>query len=183
MTNKLKYRELSIDELEQIWKINRTEYVDANYRKTEHGLEELAINKTFVGWAANEQQKYAPILRAAFLRGAYFYGGFTENLLKAIVVLDSHWIGSNKNMLQLKFLHVDKDYRGRGIGGLLFKKAVQEAIKRGASSLYISSSETKNTVDFYRYMGCKLTDDIDQGLMALEPEDIHMEYRIALPAT
>jgi len=45
----------------------------------------------------------------------------------------------------------------------------------GANRLYISSSESKNTVEFYRSLGCELVSEVDWELFALEPKDIHME--------
>jgi len=50
----------------------------------------------------------------------------------------------------------------------------QEARRRGALSLYISSTETESAVNFYRNNGGELTDEMDDELFKLEPKDIHM---------
>jgi len=54
----------------------------------------------------------------------------------------------------------------------------QEARRRGALSLYISSTETESAVNFYRKNGGELTPEIDDELFKLEPKDIHMIKRL-----
>jgi hypothetical protein len=44
--------------------------------------------------------------------------------------------------------------------------------------MYISATPSENTVNFYQYLGCVLTEEVDAELFELEPEDIHLEYRI-----
>ena len=48
------------------------------------------------------------------------------------------------------------------------------AARDGAKHIYVSSSETAHTVDFYRSLGFELTRDPHPELFALEPLDIHM---------
>lgn len=172
----MKYRDITINEIEQIWNIDRTEHVYSYYINDNGTLVEKVINKTFYGWPPGEDKIYTPILVECFNRNGFFYGGFENGKMKAIVVLDSKWIGLKKDTLRLKFLHVDREFRKKGIGAYLFKKSVEQARKLNAKRIYVSSCENKNTVDFYRHMGCKMTDDIDEELFALEPLDIHMEF-------
>ncbi|NQT59728.1 MAG: GNAT family N-acetyltransferase [Bacteroidetes bacterium] len=104
--------------------------------------------------------------------------GFAAHTLKAIVILDTKWIGEHKDTVQLEFLHIDRAYRKQGIGRILFMKAVEEANNLKAKRLYISSCENKNTVEFYKHMGCSITSDVDAELFRLEPNDIHMDYML-----
>jgi GNAT superfamily N-acetyltransferase len=75
---------------------------------------------------------------------------------------------------QLGELYVSKDYRGKGIGVLLLDKVVELARSDGAANLYVSSTPTTATVDFYMSNGFDLTKEINQRLYELEPKDIHM---------
>jgi len=170
------YRELVENEIDQIWNIDRTEYVDTNYIYIDGKIKEKKIDKTFYGWPPNEDKIYGPILKDCYKRGGFFLGGFENEKLKAIVVLESKWIGINKDSLQLKFLHIDQAFRRKGIGRILFERALQKARQCKAKRIYISACENKNTVEFYKHMGCEITDDIDQELFQLEPNDIHMEF-------
>jgi predicted N-acetyltransferase YhbS len=91
-------------------------------------------------------------------------------------------MGQDRDQLQLVFLHVSHDYRKRGLGRRLFEQAVERARELMAEWLYISATPSQNTVDFYLHLGCEVAEEVDEALYALEPEDIHMVYRIP-PAT
>ena len=44
----------------------------------------------------------------------------------------------------------------------------------GARRLYVSATPSGPTVEFYRSHGFEPTDEPDEALFALEPDDIHM---------
>lgn len=69
---------------------------------------------------------------------------------------------------------MSNEYRGYGIGGSLFDKAKQYAQKAGAKQMYISATESENTVKFYLGRGCRVckTDEVNKDLFELEPKDI-----------
>jgi GNAT superfamily N-acetyltransferase len=120
----------------------------------------------------------ASILLDCYDRGGFFWGAFENDKLIGVSVLESKLIGSHKDMLQLKFLHVDRDFRGQGLGTKLFDVAVQKARELGARKLYISATPSEHTVNYYMRLGCILASELDPELFALEPEDIHLEYAI-----
>jgi hypothetical protein len=45
-------------------------------------------------------------LQACYGRGGWFYGAVDDNILVGLVVVESRFIGKNRDQLQLKFLHV-----------------------------------------------------------------------------
>ncbi|MFX1414991.1 MAG: hypothetical protein ACFFA2_14320 [Promethearchaeota archaeon] len=47
--------------------------------------------------------------------------------------------------------------------------------KKSAKKLFISTP-SKNTIDFYLGIGCKLTNELIPKLYELEPEDIHLQF-------
>jgi len=98
--------------------------------------------------------------------------------LIAVSALESEFIGRKQDQLQLYFHHVDNHYRHRGIGGKLLKNVMLKAKKLGAKKLYISATPSKNTIDFYIHMGCRLASDLNSKLYRLEPEDIHLEFAL-----
>jgi N-acetylglutamate synthase-like GNAT family acetyltransferase len=79
-----------------------------------------------------------------------------------------------QTMAQLALLHVSREYRGHGVGKSLTQEMFHLAREQGASQIYVSSIPTKNSVDFYRSQGFRLTKEPHPELFALEPEDIHM---------
>ena len=171
-------RELARDEIETIWGIGRSEIIEKVYHLRDGALVLEVEFYDMKGWPPGEAELYTPILLDCFDRGGIFYGAFEGSEMVGAAVLESRFIGKAKDQLQLKFLHVSSGYRKKGLGKTLFEKAAGRAKELGAKRLYISSTPSENTVNFYLYLGCEVTGEIDQELFDLEPEDIHMEYRI-----
>jgi predicted N-acetyltransferase YhbS len=171
-------RELEQDELARVWTIDRREVVENVYHLEDGELVLRPEHYEIQGWPPGEREWYTPILQDCIDRGGVFLGAFEEDELIGAVVLDSKLIGSGKDQLQLKFLYVSQNHRGSGLGRTLFEQAAKRARELNAGWLYISATPSQNTVDFYRHLGCMVADDVDSALYALEPEDIHMTYRI-----
>ncbi|HVH04817.1 MAG TPA: GNAT family N-acetyltransferase, partial [Myxococcota bacterium] len=89
--------------------------------------------------------------------------------------LESRFIGRAQDQLQLKFLHVSRPHRRSGLGRALFDRAAARARELGARRLYVSATPSENTIGFYLRRGCRVADEVDAKLFALEPEDIHLE--------
>ncbi len=172
-------RALGRGELDALWTIDRSEVIDAMYRVAEGELVLRAEHHDVRGWPPGEAEKYGPLLADCHDRGGWFHGLFEGPRLVAAAVLESRLIGARRDRLQLKFLHVGRAHRGRGLGRLLFGRAREEAARRGARSLYVSATPSARTVDFYLALGAELAAEPDAGLLALEPEDIHLECPVA----
>jgi GNAT superfamily N-acetyltransferase len=119
-----------------------------------------------------------PILVDCYDRGRFFWGAFENDKLIGVSVLESKFIGSKYDTLQLKFLHVSRAYRDRGIGTELFIAAKTQAREHGAKRMYISATPSEHTIRFYMGVGCVVTPEPDAELLALEPEDIHLECNV-----
>jgi len=168
-------RKLLREEIDQIWSIDRREIIDNIYYYENGALVLKPEHYDMQGWPPGEAKMYTPILRACFDQGGWFYGLFDDARLVAVAILDSIFIGQTKDQLQLKFLHVSRDYRNKGLGKQLFELAKTTARERGARRLYVSSTPSENTVNFYLRLGCMVTPEPDPELLALEPQDIHLE--------
>jgi predicted N-acetyltransferase YhbS len=171
-------RLLQREEIPAIWQIDRREIVENTY-SLEGG--ELVLKPDYFdirGWPPGETELYTPILLDCYDRGGTFWGAFEDDLLIGVAILDSKLIGTQRDTLQLKFLHVSRDYRKRGIASALFRLAVEKAKALGARKLYISATPSESTINYYTRLGCVLATEIDPELFALEPEDIHLEYAI-----
>jgi predicted N-acetyltransferase YhbS len=171
-------RELDREEIEQVWRIDRSEAIERVYYFENGALVCKPEHYAVRGWPPGEAEKYTPLLADCFERGGWFYGLFEDGALVGAAILDSKRIGQNKDALQLKFLHVSRAYRNKGLGRHLFDLAKVKASEKGARRLYISATPSENTIDFYRRLGCMLARELDPELYALEPEDIHLECEV-----
>lgn len=167
-------RLLQRDEVEKIWQIDRREVIDNIYSLEKGVLVLHPDHFDMQGWPPGEGALYTPILLDCFDRGGWFCGIFDNDQIVAVAVLESKRIGSANDQLQLKFLHVGRDYRGLRLGKRLFDLAKQAAASRGARQMYISATPSGHTIDFYLRQECVIASEVDPELFALEPEDIHL---------
>lgn len=175
-------RTLSRDEIEDVWTIDRSELIEAVFQLANGALVLRPARFDVRGWPLGEADRYTPILQACHDRGGWLYGLFEGQRLIGAAVLESRFIGGSRDQLQLAFLHVSAAHRHQGWGQHLFALAAGEARRRGARGLYISATPSQRTVDFYLRLGCRLSREPDAELLALEPEDIHLEYAMPSPA-
>jgi predicted N-acetyltransferase YhbS len=174
----VKIRELGRLEIRDVWSIDRAEVIEKIYYHEDGELVLKPEHYDVPGWPPGEPERYNPILLDCFDRDGTFYGAFDGKTLIGVAVLESRFIGRERDQLQLKFLHVSRRHRQAGLGRTLFEETVARARDLGARRLYISSTPSENTVRFYLRLGCRVTDDVDAALFKLEPRDIHLEFDI-----
>jgi predicted N-acetyltransferase YhbS len=172
-------RTLRQDEVRGVWAIDRREVVEAVYYLENGALVLKPEHHEIQGWSRDRAEKYAAILEVCYDRGGWFYGLFDGERLIGVVALDSRFIGRNRDQLQLKFLHLCRDYRDQGLGRRLFELARDEARSRGARQLYISATPSEHTIRFYLDLGCRVTAEPVAELFAMEPGDLHLECDIS----
>jgi GNAT superfamily N-acetyltransferase len=175
----LTFRQLCENEIQKIGQIDRSEVITSVYYLENN---QLVLKPEFYdmqGWPPGEIEGHIPRMVDCYARGGWFQGAFEGNILAGIAILESRFIGSEKDTLQLDFLHVSCPYRGAGLGKALFIQAAQEARQRGATRMYISATPSEHTVQFYLRRGCQLASEINPELFAPEPKDIHLEYNLS----
>ncbi len=169
-------RYLERDEVPLVWQIDRREVIHNIYYMRDGELVLIPEYYDMQGWPPGEAEHYTPILLDCFDRGGTFWGVFEDGNIVGTAILESKFIGSKTDTIQLKFLHVSRGGRKQGLGNKLFHLAVEHARLLGAKKLYISATPSENTINFYMGLGCVLATEVDPELFTLEPEDIHLEY-------
>ena len=106
--------------------------------------------------------------------GGTMFGALDGERLAGVAVLGGRFRGKNRDQLQLVFMHVGNGYRRQGIGSRLMALAGELARARGARYLYISATPSQSAIGFYLSHGSELAPEVDEELLALEPEDIHL---------
>jgi ribosomal protein S18 acetylase RimI-like enzyme len=104
-------------------------------------------------------------------RGATLVGAFDVETLAGFAIYQPHLA---EGMANLSVLHVSRNYRRRGIASLLAGEVARLARADGARRLYVSATPSGPAVEFYRSHGFEPTDEPNEALFALEPNDIHM---------
>lgn len=168
-------RVLAPAEIDAVWSIDRTERIESIYRVRSGGLVLEPVLHDLRGWPTGEPERDGALLRDCMEHGGSAFGAFDGGTLIGAAVLEGRFIGAAGDRLQLKFLHVSHGHRGTGLGRALFEEARAKAHALGARRLYVSATPSENTIRFYLARGCRLTEERDPDLFALEPEDIHLE--------
>jgi predicted N-acetyltransferase YhbS len=169
------YRQLSGDEATKLRAIDRSERIEAIYYHRDGKLELEEEFYDMKGFPPGELDKLVERLILLYRRGGCIIGAFDRSEIVGMAAVENILRGEKRNRLKLDILFVSAVYRKQGIGRMLVELAKENARKMGAGQLYISATPSKNTVDFYLNLGCRITNTIDPELFGLEPEDIHLE--------
>jgi len=131
----MKIRLLQRDEIPLIWQIDRREIVENIFHLRDGKLILGSDYFDIQGWPPGEEEHYTPHLLDCYDRGGMFWSAFENDVLVGAAILESKFIGARQDTLQLKFLHVSRDYRKQGLGRTLFNSAVEKAKTLGAKKL------------------------------------------------
>jgi len=120
-------------------------------------------------WSPERRRKKA----AEILSGKYItYCAFDDDRVVGAILLIPEL---NKGRMIVDSYHVSADCRRMGIGRMLADAAKQEARNRGAHALYMSCCSSKETIAFYRAIGCQMSKDPIPEYAESEPCDLQME--------
>jgi predicted N-acetyltransferase YhbS len=175
---KIDYKKLNKSELSEIKNIDRSDYSDSTFYVNNGKLVSKNIKFDHPGFNSKQWDRIANNLEKEYEKGDIFFGAFDGVSLIGIVGLEVKLRGESNDMLNLSALWISKRYRRLGIGKRLTEMAKDEAKKKGATMLYVSGTYSKNTIDFYFSLGCRLVSKLDEDLYKKEPDDIHMELDI-----
>jgi GNAT superfamily N-acetyltransferase len=144
---RVEMRLLTRDEVELTWTIDRSEVHHHIYELRGGHLLRTPLCFEIPGWrpdAVGGKGDARAALLDCFDRGGTFFGGFdAEAALIGIGVLESARVVRAGDQMQLAYLYVSREYRGRGVGVRLFEAAVSFGREAGAKALYVSATPTE----------------------------------------
>ena len=136
----------------------------------------VAVDTVFVDdWGAAEFEELVRCLKNTVNTGGVVYAAFEGERLLGFSSVESEFLGSNKQYLELSSMHVSEEMRGKGIGKRLFNCAREWAKDHGAKKLYISSQSSVETQGFYRSVGCREAEEYSMIHVEKEPCDCQLE--------
>ncbi|MFS0722386.1 GNAT family N-acetyltransferase [Paenibacillus sp. 1P07SE] len=173
------FRKLSVHDAIQLGDIDRSEYIELIYRMEDNQLvEDKEDPHECPSWTEDMLDELKERFVDELANGGTAYGAFDQDTLVGFGVLAHKFRGDCKDQLQIDLMYVSRAYRRKGIGTRILDELSNEARKKGAKSLYISSTETQSAVSFYRNNGSRITQQVDEELFEKEPLDIHMEKQL-----
>ena len=129
-------------------------------------------------WTADDKKTVLLTLRSIIAQGGMVVGAFSDKKLKGFAAVKAGLFGPDQEYLDLPYIHVSADMRGRGIGKVLFQLAKDWAKAHGAKKLYISAHSSVESQAFYKAMGCVDAKHYSQEHVKREPYDCQLECRL-----
>lgn len=177
----IELRILPADCLSIIAEIDRSEHVDSIVKVRSGQLTRSSVDLDIPRWSAtgtgpNTVNRLIDDLKPILDRGASLVAAYDRDAVAGVAIVEECFEG---DLAWLVFLHVSREYRGRGVGSALWFEAVNRSTANGARSIYVSAIPTGATVDFYLARGCKLVTAPHPELYRQEPEDIHLQATLA----
>lgn len=166
-------RRLGPDELHRVVEVDVRETDDVVHVQRGRTVEATVAPwsrpaRTSVDWASHVAD-----WRATLAAGGTAWGAFTDGRLVGLIVLRRRVRAPATD--QLEALFVDRGARRRGIASALIEVLEAQARAGGARALVVSATPSRSAVGTYLRAGFRATDDPVPELLALEPEDIHLE--------
>ncbi|MFC7681808.1 GNAT family N-acetyltransferase [Paenibacillus sp. GCM10028914] len=168
------FRDMEKNDAAKIGEIDRSERIEFTYRMNDKGLEVVNNPHDCPNWQVQDVEWIKDRTIYEIVNGGRAIGAFDEHRLVGFGVSAHKLRGRNNDQLQIVLMYVSNQYRRRGIGTAIMNMLSNEAAQRGAKYLYISSTETESAYNFYKSCGSEITDEVDEELFDLEPNDIHM---------
>lgn len=173
------YKELTLDDLypDLLMDFDRYQETTRVWAVENHSLHQK--DDTFIDeWGVEKKRKVVKDMEHYLQTGGFVVGAFTNSMLKGFACVEGEFFGSRNQYLDMPYIHVSRELRGKGVGRRLFAMCAERAKQIGASKLYISTHPSIESQAFYRSMGCVLAEEINQAIYESEPLDLQLEYQL-----
>lgn len=160
--------------LELFKEFRRHQVVEKCHRKIDGKW--IVIDNPFVeDWGIPEFEYLTECLKNTVRTGGVVYAAFEGERLMGFSSVESEFLGSQKQYLELSCIHISEEFRGKGIGKQLFNRAREWAKNHGAKKLYISAHSSVESQAFYKAVGCREAEEYSAPHVEKEPCDCQLE--------
>jgi ribosomal protein S18 acetylase RimI-like enzyme len=169
---------MGVDELKDdlLVGFNRYQMVVNDWIPTQNGDYELIHRPHVEDWDNDRKRRRVERFRELLAGGGKLFGAYDSDALVGFSAIDGVLLGSAKQYLELAELHVSYEYRGQGIGKVLFGLCAQAARGYGCKKLYIVASSSEESQNVYRKLGCVYAVELIGHLHEQSPGDVHLEF-------
>jgi GNAT superfamily N-acetyltransferase len=173
-------RRLPNEDIRRAGEVDRSEHITTGYVFKNGVLESQQVDWRVPRWSADPSVGFNVISRIegwkrVLDRGGILLGALDGDRLAGFAVMLP---ALSDGMSQLAALFVDRGYRRKGVATRLVREVENLALEAGATRLYVSAIPSGSAVGFYLRHGFEPTQDVNEDLFALEPDDIHMIKRL-----
>lgn len=169
---------MALSELGRIAEIDRSEQITQQYKSRGGVMELIDVDICATRWGEPGEhavQHYLASWKPLLEAGGVLLGAFHGDRLVGLAIYQA---SVTEGLANFAVLYVTRTHRREGVGCELTNEVVRLARAEGAQRLYVSATPTRATVDFHMKQGFKPLAIPNERLVALEPDDIHMELRL-----
>ncbi|QHE54092.1 GNAT family N-acetyltransferase [Pontibacillus sp. HMF3514] len=176
---RITYKALQIDDMLPNLLKDFNRYQETNKVWYKAGVQYLTKQDSFRDeWNLEKKREVVQNLKQCIQRGGYVVGAFHNQKIIGFANVDVERFGSNAQYVELPYIHVSNEFRGCGIGKVLFKKSCEAAKRSGATKLYIAAHPAVETQWFYNSVGCTYAEEVNEAILRKEPLDLQLECRL-----
>lgn len=136
-------------------------------------------NDSFIDdWDTVKKVAIVQELRTSLTAGGIVLGVYENQNLIGFANIEPTRFGPQMEYVELSYIHVSQEIRGKGIGKKLFEVCCEMGCQLGGQKLYIAAHPSIESQLFYKKMGCTLASHIEKDILSKEPLDIQMERKI-----
>ncbi|MGP1906767.1 GNAT family N-acetyltransferase [Metabacillus sp. JX24] len=129
-------------------------------------------------WDLEKKKEVIQSLKQCVQAGGTVIGAFLAERMIGFAAVEGKKFGRRRHYLELSYIHVSHEARGRGTGLELFKLACIYAKQMGAEKMYIGAHPSAETQHFYRKAGCVPAKEINGEIYSREPLDLQLEVSL-----
>lgn len=174
----MEYRVLKREEIEFMRDIDRSETITDIYYFDNGELKPKQVFFDMKGFPPGKLDQIVESLYDLYDNGGVLFGAFDSEtgVIAGITAMENKFRGVKKDTMKMDILFVSKSYRRKGTAKKLVDLIKKEVRARGGAKVYVSATESVNTVESYFSLGCRIAtkSEIDPELFEMEPKDIHM---------
>ena len=171
----IEYRQLTIDECEQMKEINPSRFIKRAWRKIDGVKQWVDLNWKDDDYP-NGHENHFMALKATFEGGGFAIGAFDDKRLIGFCSVNHNVFGCRYKYVLLDQLFVSNKYQERGIGKQLFRLSAEKAREWGVDKFYICAGSSEDTLGFYNSLGCVDAEEVNQLLYEGDENDMQLEY-------
>lgn len=174
--DKIYYRNIELSETKRISEIDASIYIKHAWRDVDGQKKLIDLDYYEPGFPEGIAYHQRAIERTIIDQG-FALGVFHEDgSMVGFVTLNKEIFGEKSNYVLLDQLFISKPYRKKGIGKQLIEFCTHKARSFGADKIYICAGSSKDTIAFYKALGCQEAMETNEVLLESDPRDIHLEY-------
>ena len=172
------FKEVKTDELHAsiLQNFNRYQCVENAWHPDGQGGYYLIPQRYVAHWDDSRKKELIDKWRIALEFGGMSFCAYDEDNLVGFSCVDGRKLGSEKQYLELLYLHVSYEYRGKGIGKKLFTLCAEAALELQCKKLYLVANSAEETQKVYHKLGCVYAKELIPHLFEQAPDDVHLEY-------